>query len=442
MIKFKKRSFAVPAALPAAANVIGGVLSAAGLVQGGVQMKQQEELQNQQLREQRRLQNQQIQAMNKRTQDTIKALNEVSKNNPAIAAAAAGKQLAAIQQQQFAIPASLSNMAKTVRGTAKDLAITAKNLGAHKKLASGLAMGATAGGASYLVDKAVQADAKRSGIDLGETESDQKDNAKKLGKAALTAGGTALAVLGAKKGYLGKTLQGGVNKYITRENATKVGRTLKNAVKEQFVDTNKLKEAKTIGDKVKSINGTGLLITGGFASLPAITYATNKKAMKDQVGQSEQQKSYGVPAFAKNIANTWKNSGARQKFEPMIKNLSNRKKSPTPNNPNHASFREAPVRNILGKISSWSGGGGQEGTAKFTEELAKQAEKSGNTGTAKVAKFLGDNKTLAVGGSIAVGSAMLKPFVYGEKAVKTVAGTVDKNSMRYEKSQNKTVEQQ
>ena len=85
------------------------------------------------------------------------------------------------------------------------------------------------------------------------------------------------------------------------------------------------------------------------------------------------------------------------------------------------------------------GGGGQEGTAKFTKELAKQAKASGNVGTAKAAEFLDKHKTLAVGGSIAVGSMMFKPFGLGEKAVKATTGAIDKNAMRYEKSQNQTV---
>ena len=460
MFKYKEKLFLAPAIAPvagAAAKVIGSSVVKDLAIQDGVGLattalgnkaaaKQGEE----QMRDQRRLQNQQIKAQAKQNQQMMNTLKQVAKTNPTVAGAAAGQMM----QQQFAISAeSIKNVAKVAKGSAKDLAIVGKKMGAHKKLANGLAMGATAAGASYIVDKAIQADAKRSGIDLGETKDERKDNGKKLGKAALAVGGTALAVIGAKKGYLGKSVQGTANKYLTRTNASKVGKTVGNAFKEQFVDSKKLSEAKTVKDKLKSVNGTSLAITAGFAAMPAVGYAMNKKAIKEQAKQSEeQQREYANPAtkgLSKSLSGIGKfvrtQAGKVVKYvkglEPQIKRQAQTGTAKATSN-GVASFKEAPVRKVLGGISSFMGGGGQEGTAKFTEELAKQAQKSGNTGTAKAAEFLGKHKTLAVGGSIAVGSMMFKPFGLGEKAVKTATGAVDKNAMRYEKSQNKTVEEE
>ena len=446
MVTFKNRTFAIPAILGAVAKdlaVQGAIGVATTKMSNNASAQQAED----QMREQRRLQNQQLKAQAKMNNQMMNTLKQVAQQNPAVAGAAAGQQMGIMQQKGYAISAdSVSKIAKAAKGSLKDLAIVGKKMGAHKKLATGLAMGATAAGASYLVDKAIQADAKRSGIDLGNTEDTRKENGKKLGKAALAVGGTALAVLGAKKGAFGKSIQGTANKYLTKTNASKIGKTVKNAFAERFYDPKKMAAATTFKDKVKAVNGIELGLTAGFAAMPAIGYAVNKKAMKEQAQASEQQREYAAPAMA-NLSKAATSFGKAIKtgagkvvkgLEPMIKKVGMGSKSPAAKK-GVATFKEAPVRNILGKVSSFMGGGGQEGTAKFTEELAKQAKKSGNKGTAKAAEFLDKHKTLAVGGSIAVGSMMFKPFGLGEKAVKATTGAIDKNAMRYEKSQNQTV---
>lgn len=462
MFRFKERDYAIPAviggalsALGSGSAIAGGVslgMQGLGMAQQGIQARKAAKQADKQMIEQRQLQNKQLKAQAKQNQQMMNTLKQVAKENPSVAAAAAGQQMG-IMQQQFAISAdSVSKFAKTAKGSLKDLAIVGKNMGAHKKLATGLAMGATAAGASYLVDKAIQADAKRSGIDLGKTEDDRKKHRKRIGKVAALAGGTTLAVLGAKKGVLGKSVQNTANKYLTKDNASKVGKTVKNAFAERFYDPKKMAAATTLKDKVKAVNGVELGLTAGFAAMPAIGYISNKKAMKEQEEATERQKEYANTAALANLGKTATRFGKTVKesagkvikrIEPMIKKAGiSGEKAKQAASKNVATFKEAPVRNILGKVSSFMGGGGQEGTAKFTEELAKQAKKSGNKGTAKAAEFLGKHKTLAVGGSIAVGSMMFKPFGLGEKAVQSATGAVDKNSMRYEKSQNKTVEEE
>ena len=224
MIIFKKKSFAVPIAAAggmAAMNVLSGL----GLAQGVASMYQGKKLQDEQLQEQRRLQNQQLKAQQRQNQQMMNTLKQVAKQNPTVAGAAAGQQMG-LMQQQFAIPAGVTNFLKNAKGVAKDALTVGKKMGAHKHLANTLAMGTTMAGASYLVDKGIQLDAKRSGIDLGDSD-DRKENGKKLGKAALATGATALTILGAKRGLLGKSVQGTANKYINRENAAKVAKTIK-----------------------------------------------------------------------------------------------------------------------------------------------------------------------------------------------------------------------
>lgn len=445
MLKFKKKNFGIPIAA-AGAKVLGSALVKDLAVQGAIGVattkmsnsaaaKQAEE----QMEEQRRLQNQQLKAQAKQNQQMMNTLKEVAKTNPTVAGAAAGQMV----QGNFSVPAGLVNAAKVAKGAVKDLAIVGKKVGAHKHIASGLALGATAAGASYLVDKAIQADAKRNGIDLGNGDSEgRKESAKKLGKVAAIAGTAALATLGAKKGLLGKSIQGTANKYITKANAGKVGNTMKSAFKDQFVNSDKLKNAKTFKDKVKSVNGLGIAITAGLAATPAVGYVSSKKAMKDQINATEEQRSYAAVSAKslKTIAPNLQKNAMKfvQKIKPAVSRAASNPSASS--GPAVAKFKDAPVRSVLGRVSGFLGGGGQQGTAEFTEALRKQGAKSGNTVTQKAADFLGKHKTLAVAGSVGVGLAMMKPFEYGHGAVRTVTKAVDKNATKYEDSQNKTVD--
>lgn len=447
MITFKKKNFAAPALAAlgstlgsnAAMNTIGALgigTSVAGMVQSSKQMKEQSAQAEEQMAEQKRLQNQQLKEQAKQNQRMMDTLKDVAKKNPTVAGAAAGQQMG-LMQGNFSMPAKLVNAAKLAKGSIKDFAAVGKQMGAHKHLATSFAIGSVAAAGSYLTDKAIQADAKRSGIDLGESDNNgRKESLKKIGKAAGVVGTAALATLGAKKGMFGKSIQGSANKYLTKANAGKVGNTVKNAFKNQFVNTDKFKAATTFKDKVKSINGTSIGITGGLAALPAISYMTNKKALKEQSdatrqAKEEQQRSYAainINTMKTEVGNFFKNRAA------SIKNSYKGIKTSFNN------FKKMPVRNTLGGISSFLGGGGKEGTAKFTEALKQRGATSGNKLTQGAADFLGKHKTLAVAGSIGVGLAAMKPFELGHSAVKTATKAIDKNATRYEDSTNKTVE--
>ena len=438
MIVFKQKIYIAPLVAALGKDLL--VQGAVGLGTTAMGNKAAANQAEEQMQEQRRLQRQQLKAQAQQNKQMMDTLKQVAKQNPNVAGAAAGQMM---QQQQFAIPASVLGHLKTAKGAVKDLAVVSKQMGAHKTVARGLAMGATAAGASYLVDKAIQADAKRSGIDLGPTEDTRKEHGKKLAKAAGLATAAGLAIAGAKKGYLGNGLKTATDKVINKSNLQKAGKTVKGAFKEQFVNTKAWDNAKGLKNKAKAVNIGGLAMTAGFAALPAIGYLGTKKAIKDQATQSEQgQREYAISASStKNMLKTatgfLKNS--TKKLEPFIKNY---KSEGGRTGSGVTKFKQAPVRHVLGKVSNFFGGGGQKGTEKFTNQLMKQGYKSGNKVTQRAAEILGDHKTLAVGGSIAVGSLMMKPWEFGSKAVNSTLGAVDKNAMRYEKSQNKQVEEE
>ena len=438
MIVFKQKIYIAPLVAALGKDLL--VQGAVGLGTTALGNKAAANQAEEQMQEQRRLQKQQLKAQAQQNQKMMDTLKQVAQTNPNVAGAAAGQMM----QQQFAIPASALRGLVTAKGAVKDLAVVSKQMGAHKTIARGLAMGATAAGASYLVDKAIQADAKRSGIDLGPTEDTRKEHGKKLAKAAGLATAAGLAIAGAKKGYLGNGLKTAADKVINKSNLQKAGKTVKGAFKEQFVNTKAWDNAKGLKNKAKAVNVGGLAMTAGFAALPAISYAGTKKAMKDQAKQSEEaERTYSVKIKTPNLKNIKVPKNIKGFFQKKIRPALQKSTLPKPTSSQPvASFKEAPVRKVLGGISSFLGGGGQQGTAEFTSKLSAQGAKSGNKLTQGAANFLDKHKTLAVGGSIAVGSLMMKPWEIGSKTVNNITGAVDKNAMRYEKSQNKQVEEE
>lgn len=159
MIKFRQKEYVIPAALLTvgkgaigALNAVGNVAAIGGIAQGAQQMKQAE----QQAEEQA--------AQNRKITKALNKIAENAQNNPQAAQQAAN----VMGQKQFARInlGSLGNN-KTVKnaiGLGKDVGkIAWKN---RRNLAGGLLAGATLSGASYITDKAIQHDMKKSGIPL------------------------------------------------------------------------------------------------------------------------------------------------------------------------------------------------------------------------------------------------------------------------------------
>jgi len=150
-------------------------------------------------------------------------------------------------------------------------------------LRGGLAMGAGMTGMSYLVDKGIQLDRKRSGMpELEQKEITEKEKKKKkrglitagIGTAGLVAGGIA-----AKRGALGSSWQNWANKNLTKQ-------ALINRAKA---------EPRKMGKALKenAFNTGSLLFGGAFALPPIMQHISEKKAYKEQIkDQQENQKTY------------------------------------------------------------------------------------------------------------------------------------------------------
>lgn len=76
-------------------------------------------------------------------------------------------------------------------------------------------------------------------------------------------------------------------------------------------------------------------------------------------------------------------------------------------------------------------------TGGFLRNMASNPNNSETT--KKTATWLLNHKKTALAGSVAVGALGFKPWTYGDKAVRSMAGAVDKNAFAYEKSKEQEV---
>ena len=184
-------------------------------------------------------------------------------------------------------------------GFVKNLGTLAKERNLHGALAGALVAGTVSGVGSYLVDKAIQKDIKKSGVlkveAQKETAEEKKARKKKRNRkiAASVLAGAALGggTIAAKKGKFGKDAQDIASK-ITKENIkSKVkggGRTIVGATKDYFAPYDQKKGKRRP-------NYLGLAIGGASLASPAIMYAQKKKAINEQIKASSTSLSeYGI----------------------------------------------------------------------------------------------------------------------------------------------------
>jgi len=409
MIRFKHKIFAVPLIAGAASALgssaaVNGLTAASigmqgvGMIQGNKQAAAAEEQQAQALLQQKK--------SDKMAQQNAKmqadALNKLANKNP---------QLGAQVAKTFSAPMIMKNIGQV----AKDMwTVGNKNGAIRKRVAHGVAMGATMGALAYGTNKFIAKDARKNGLLPGKNDpelqksaaEDRKNTLKKVATGALAIGGTLAAVHGANKGMFGQKAQ--------------------QFVKTKLPSTTKLKSTGSAfskdlvhGFKDQFTNPSSTVMTLGFGvGLPAIGYMKERSQMKDQVNQSTepQQKTYAIPATAINT------------FGKGLKN-----------------FAKAPVKKTLSGMSSFMQTGGEKGLNNFTKQLTQQGVKSqaagGSDATLKVANFMNNHKKTALVGSIGVGAMLFKPWGWGEKVVSKGVGLVDKDANAYTKFKEKQVQQ-
>ena len=275
-----------------------------------------------------------------------------------------------------------SKTGSNILGFGKDLIEVGKKRGSAQKIADMTAMGATMAGGGYLVDKAIQADAKKSGIPIEPGQPQEKKKSGAVKKAILGTGAAAGTLLLARKGKL--------NAQTFKKGSKMLGEGFKN----QF----RLKNPNT-GER----NILGPVLTVGFPALTGVSYLTQKKQMKDQIEQSERQ--YSKSAFVRNLGKRIGNAGKK--------------------------IIDAPAALM---------GFGKSGRQQLSNQFKSVGINSGNPITMKVSKLVNPkNALLGTAAGIGIGSLAFKPFDLGDKAVKKPLEKVDKKAYGYEKSQNQVV---
>lgn len=414
MVVFREKIFFLP--------VIGGALKAIGLgskamgavtvgstgisaVQGhkankiatkqGAEMAEQQRRQAAQMAKQ---QAQQTKLLEQQTQAYKKSLKEATKNGTPIAPPTQSEFSITLKRKTFANPVvqGITNIAnraansgawkkfkksktgENIIGFGKDLTAIGKKRGSGQKIANMISGGATMAAGGYLVDKAIQADAKKSGIPINSEGTQEKKKSGIVKKALLGTGAAAGTLLLARKGKL------------NTQTFKKGSKMLGEGFKEQF----RLKDPKT-GKK----NILGPVITVGIPAMTGISYLAQKKQMKDQVEQTEKQ--YSSISIGKKLA------GAGRK---------------------------------LVDVPAAIFGFGRKERKKLGNQFLSQAKISGNPITQKMAKIVNPKKAiLGTGAGVLIGSAAFKPFDIGDKAVRKSVETVDKKAYGYEKQQNQKI---
>lgn len=362
MIKFRQKEFIAPLALLGSTKTMGA-LTALSIGQGVKSAKDQAEYAEQQAE-----QNAQI----------TKALNRVAKaaeNNPQVAQQAAD----IMSQRQYALISP--GIIKGAKGLVKDAKPLLWNKGTKKFLKNGLVFGGTMGVASYGIDKAIQHDAKKIGMPLGQPVQEERQFAIPTGSIM--------------KG-LGKGLKS-TGKFLNNNKGTIIG-------------------------------------ASSMAAIPAIGYLSERQQFKDQIASTDQakQKQYaaigGVMKFVRSQAgnigkgakNLW--GSTKSTFKPIMTH---------------------PGQTILGTANKFAsfGGFGRKEVAKFGQDLHAAGMKSGNTWTQKVGKFIVDNPKTSLLATLPAASAATKvSYDASEKLVRKTAGALDKDAFAYEKSKNQVIQ--
>lgn len=392
MIILRQKIFFLPALL----NVGMLGMTGAQMVQSSQQADEAEEQNRQQIRATKAVakKNSEDAARMRETQEKIgkqqaaigkqqvKAMNKIAKaakDNPMVAhqfmdqmQGGQQPQQAAFSNTQKQFAAINSQTLNTAKGFVNDLRKFA--WGKRKQVANGLAMGAAIAGSSAVVDKMIQKDIKKNNLPF--LDQQQQNQQKQF------------ALVNPQ------TIQKG--QQIVRNGINYTGK--------EFLNQFKFNPFAAKGKKKY-----GLLMTGGFAAMPAIEYMADKAQYKNQVGSTTpQQRQYAnVGSAMKCVSNFFKNWK-----------------------------KEGIVAKPLETASKFMGQSGKD-MAKEFQTLGAQ---SGNKWTQGVGNFLSKHKKTASIGGLAVGGGIMSAgWGNGEKYTKKAIESVDKNAFAYEKSKNQQI---
>lgn len=397
MIEFRQKVFFLNAIM-AAGTVIGIGQASSQMKQTEEHMRQEKQLEKSRQRFEKKQQEEQLKAQKEQQEKQLQLQREQMKQqrelqregNTMAAVAPSSSDIQSMAEKGFSMVefkrkkfGAVWNW-QNIKGLAKDTGSILKDNKHHwgKMAAAGLAMGV----GSFVVNRAISNDMKKSGINLDqmrrdtEQQSQQNPNFQKTYSA--------------------------IPQFLSKA-GNKMSSIWKSAKKNGY--------------------NKEILIGAGFPVVMAVPtvmgYMGEKKQLQDQYGQqnqipqvSQQQRQYGIGSW---IAQ--KGRGLVNATKPI---------------------REHPGQTVLGFISQLSMGGGHKAAEGAARDFVNQGAKSGNVLTQKVGNFLTNHKKTAIAATIPVGLTTTSAlWEGGEKLAKKVGGTVDKNAYTYENWKEKQIEE-
>ena len=323
------------------------------------------------------------------------------------------------------------------RGFVKDLGAAAKERNLGGRALNMAASGAVIAGVGYVADRAIQANANKSGMPIDyegirsreKEEKSKKSGLKKaLGIGAGTVGTIGTALVLARKGKL--------NANTFKNAGKKVGRAMKGQFWKNPATKTELKLAREEGLKdiergIEKELRKGRLTQSGVAEYRA-------KQMKDLSAKLAKQKAGGGV--------NWGNIGmnvASGAAIPTVGYISQKKqlKNQVSQQEESGQKQYSAVGRAVGRGLEWlSFGAGREGQKSLGKALKNT--KSKNPWTKKAINFLESDKhkALKIGGGLVAGSTiMFAPWTISENATKKAISTVDKKAYAYEKASSMPV---
>ena len=320
----------------------------------------------------------------------VRALNRIAKaaqENPQVAQ----RFLAQKQKESSEIGSILSQRefgvinpqtVKNVQGFVKDLG----KFGWSKrnKVLSGAVMGGTLAAGGAVVDKAIQKDAKRNGIPIGNSVPQEESSQQK--------------------------------QYSTEQSILEKGQNL---VK---------RGAKAAGREFKGqFKGTmGKILTPAFIAMPAVGYLAEKKQYQDQIASTNQKQFAKISPSVMKSASQWLGKQGN-----LIKDSWTKFKG------KFNKWKDAPVKNSMNGLGGFLGQRGD----KMAEQFTQLGKESGNKYTQQLGDFLTKHGKTAAAGGIAVGSGIMAAgWGQGEKITKKAIKSVDPNAYAYQESKEQPVQ--
>lgn len=303
-----------------------------------------------------------------------------------------------------------SGVGKFVNGAGK---VAGDMIWDHRnKVIAGVAGGAGMAAVHYGVNKGLQHNMKKNGIDMAAIRDMQKEQQQMYSN---TNPGL--------EERIGRDQFGNITgkEYWTKQINPQGNRTNS----PRLVRTESLTRGQKLGHYVKeNVAGPMALGMSAMFEIPNVAgYATEKDKLKALSDMARARKGLSPLPTKQQLTN---NSGTKQMMQPQQQRQYSFGSG-------IRNFFKAPVRNTLAKIDSFTGGRGLAGVDNFANRITDAGKKYDSKALQNVGKWVGNHKKLTMAGSIGTGFYVMgKTMDLGEKMVNKPLKAIDPNAYAYD----------